>query len=538
MTAGLWPATAPTAVPGALPRPTEPPPPRARSTSLDTRQQPRIGQARGARNAPTDPLEGHLRDPRARQELKRDLVTLTAEIARRAELELEYAQYRWFSDRSAALEDCTKVVVVPDPACGGGHATPLSCRTRGCPDCERARMGRILDRFDKVVTGYTAKDATVIAPMARPVFWTWAVRNVGQGDLWDGLVRLRRDFGRLRRRSIVKGGPCRWRWADRGPTGELDGSPGHPCHPPIAAPDCRTRRCAPGCEARRRGDERHLAGCEPGCPTRTGRHQSHCRTHRPTIVHPSGCPRGCEHHGHAKGRNCPDFRHEPIAGGVSAIEVTFNTEALTWHPHVHALVDAPWISWAEMRDTWQAITCDRKPCRHGRDPECRGSWTVWVEAIDPTDEDQRHSAIREVLKYVAKPAGIVDSLDPDRLREFLWSTRGLRAVNGWGSLYRVKDPDDELEDDDTLTLRIGFMAYRVPKVCPCCGRPMTVDDWGWPRRHDRLEATRPDGASRWQWQPPPVAPAVPSPDPAPVAPVIPVASTGTAQVSWLEGVRA
>ena len=76
-----------------------------------------------------------------------------------------------------------------------------------------------------------------------------------------------------------------------------------------------------------------------------------------------------------------------VAGGVVACDLTFNEETMTWHPHLHALMDSPWINWGEMRDTWQAITCHRQHCRHGRSSRCEGSWSVWVEAVSRDDPD-------------------------------------------------------------------------------------------------------------------------------------------------------
>lgn len=516
--AGFEPAPISPTVPALpSPNPTGRPRTRPQSTSLDTRQQPHIGRTNHRPKRPARPrvapkpgsLEHLLADPRERQELKRDLSAVLEEIARRADAEQSWDEFTWFDAKSAAILDCTNVRVLIDPACGGGTATPISCRVRGCPDCERARMGRLLSRFEEIVTGYRAHDGKSVPPMARPVFWTWAPRNTPAGHLADGLARLRKDFGRLRRRSILKGGPCRWRWRQRGPTGELDGAAGHPCHQPVPAAECRPKRCAEGCGARY--GNLHAEGCDPGCPTRTGARQSHCRTHPPHSVHPDGCPSSCAHAGHDKRRNCPDFRHEPVQGGVSAIEVTWSeADGGSWHPHVHALVDAGswdpetgeartvWIPWAEMRDAWQSITCDRAKCRHGSDPACRGAWTTWVEAVDRDDPERRRGAIREVLKYVSKPAGIIDSLNPERIREFLWSTRGLRAVNGWGSLYHVKDPEEEAPTG-TVVIRFGFSVMHAPAACPCCGRRMTADDWDWPKVRSRLEAAR--GPGGWVWRP-------------------------------------
>jgi hypothetical protein len=187
-----------------------------------------------------------------------------------------------------------------------------------------------------------------------------------------------------------------------------------------------------------------------------------------------------------------------------ASDITWSEDAGgSWHPHLHALLDAPWIGWAEMRDTWQAITCRTKGCRHGWSSRCSGSWSVWVEAVPRDDPAERRAAIREVLKYVGKPHGIVDSLDPGRIGEYLWATRRQKLVSGFGNLYRVQVEEDEPAGRDELTIRgFGFATLRVPRVCPKCGRTTTEDDWILPDLRPRLEAYRlPSG--RYGWDPPP-----------------------------------
>lgn len=467
---------------------------RAHPTSVHTWHQANSGSTKSARRrrqrGQADPLSKLFRDPAQREASKLDLADVLSECGRRAHEEREVERAFWFDERAGALRDCTQVRVLVHQGCGSGVATPFSCHVRGCPDCERARVARLLERYDALAQ-----------KMARPAFWTFTIRNVAQGELEAGIRRLRSDFGRLRRRAIIAGGACRWRWPALGPDGEPDGAPGHPCHLPVAAPDCRLPRCVEGCSAR--GGEAHAAGCEPGCPTRTGRQRSRCPVHPPSEVHAQGCPRQCVHAGHRRDRNCETYRHERVAGGAVACDLTFAEDTMTWHPHLHTLMDSPWIDWGEMRDTWQTITCKREHCRHGRSSRCEGSWSVWVEAVSRDDPAARQGAIREVLKYVGKPHGIVDSLDPERIGEYVWATRRQKLVSGFGSLYRVQVEEQEPPRADELVLRdLGFEQYRVPRICPTCGAATTEDDWEFPIVRRRLETHRLPGGG-YAWTPPP-----------------------------------
>lgn len=444
-----------------------------------------------------------------RIQVKLDYADVLEEIARRADARSDFDRFRWFDAKAAAVRDCSKVRIVPHVGTDHGVATPISCHVRGEPDCERARVARLLERHDAAVL-----------EAERPVFLTLTSRNAPRGGLEDARKRQAKHHDKLRRRALIRGGRCRHMWRFRDRTGELDGAPFHPCHPPLPALDCRPPSCAPGCPAR--GDRRaeHGPACTQGCPTRTGLRRSRCQEHRPAELHRNGCPRSCEHRGHRRDRNCPDFAHGKVAGGIASFDITFNeTAADPWNLHLHMLLDAPaWIDWAELRDTWQAITCDRQGCPHGWDPACTGAWMVWIVKVDASDEDARHRAIREVLKYVAKPHGIVDSLDPSRVEEYLWATRHQRIAQGWGTWYAIRLEDDE-PDVDHHVIRIGFSSYRVPKVCPICQVLTGEDDWGWPFERGRLEATRLARGYGWRHPPP-----VDLPTPAPAAGVIPTSA--------------
>lgn len=462
----------------------------AHATSIYTRQQVRSGStnrhSRRRPRGPVDPLAKLLRDPAQREASKLDLADVLTECGRLAHEDRDVERAFWFDQRAGALRDCALVRVFVHRGCGSGVATPLSCHVRGCPDCERARVARLVDRYD-----------TLAERMDRPVFWTVTTRNVEQGELEAGIRKLRADFGRLRRRAIFAGGPCRWRWPEVGPDGMPDGAPGHPCHIPRPAPDCRSPRCAQGCSARR--GETHLPGCEPGCLTRTGRSRSRCLTHPPIEAHAAGCPPECPHAGHRRDRNCETFAHKRVAGGAVACDLTYSEESGTWHPHLHSLMDAPWIGWAEMRDTWQALTCRTRHCRHGRSSRCSGSWSVWVEAVSVDDPEVRRGAVREVLKYVGKPHGIIDSLDPERIGEYVWATRRQKLVSGFGSLYRVQVEETEPTRADQILIHgLGFAEYHVPHICPNCGVATREDDWGYPMVRSRLDAHRlPLGGYAW-----------------------------------------
>jgi len=122
--------------------------------------------------------------------------------------------------------------------------------------------------------------------------------------------------------------------------------------------------------------------------------------------------------------------------------------------------------------------------------------------VSRDDPEARQGAIREVLKYVGKPHGIIDSLDPERIGEYLLATRRQRLVSGFGSFYRVQVDEAEPPREDELVIGgLGFQTYRVPRVCPTCGAVTTEDDWGFPVVHPRLQAQRLPSSRYYAWHP-------------------------------------
>lgn len=148
-----------------------------------------------------------------------------------------------------------------------------------------------------------ARLAELATPMAQPRFGTLAIANVPDGQLGAGVDVILTAFALLRHRAIFTGAPCRLaHYAD--PPGEPRSSvrQGIACvHPP----------------------HRQRAAC--------------------------ACAR-CV--------SCRRCIHEPVRGGVYALEITRNRANRTWHPHIHFLLDGPWIDIRELRDAWTAATCD------------------------------------------------------------------------------------------------------------------------------------------------------------------------------------
>ena len=148
-----------------------------------------------------------------------------------------------------------------------------------------------------------ARLAELAMPMAQPRFGTLTIANAPEGQLGATVDVLLGAFALLRHRALFTGAPCRLPHYED-PPGEPRSSirPGVACvHPP----------------------HRDRAAC--ACARCTG---------------------------------CRRCVHDPVRGGIYALEITWNRVTRTWHAHIHFLLDGPWIDQRELRDAWTATTCD------------------------------------------------------------------------------------------------------------------------------------------------------------------------------------
>jgi ribosomal protein S27AE len=127
-----------------------------------------------------------------------------------------------------------------------------------------------------------------------------------------------------------------------------------------------------------------------------------------------------------------------VKGCVVALEVTYNADGGTWHPHLNVLMEGQFFPFEELNQAWIEATQHR-----GR--------TSFIRAAD-------EGTIRELIKYVTKIADLLD--DAGALDEFLTAIERRRLVRTYGSFYGLKVDDEELPQQDG--------------DCPDCGPHMHV----------------------------------------------------------------
>lgn len=135
-----------------------------------------------------------------------------------------------------------------------------------------------------------------------------------------------------------------------------------------------------------------------------------------------------------------------VAGGIYAVEITWNPHAETWHPHLHLIVDGEYFPQARLAWLWKKATGD--------------SDIVWVKNVD-----NPISQAMELAAYIGKPPKI-KAMPGRALRDYAHATQGARMLQTFGKIKAppVDDTDPNFTppaDSQTVSVaRLRFLARR------------------------------------------------------------------------------
>ena len=142
------------------------------------------------------------------------------------------------------------------------------------------------------------------------------------------------------------------------------------------------------------------------------------------------------------------FRHlrslpiwEKVRGGAAFLEFKWNDKAQRWHPHLHVLMDAPYIEQGKLAQSWHAITGD--------------SFIVDIRRVEAEKGVQHY-----VTKYVTKPIHQSFMNTPKLLDEAVTAMKGVRMCFTFGD-WRGKvlfDEKYEPEKDESNPIEWTHLA--------------------------------------------------------------------------------
>jgi len=110
-----------------------------------------------------------------------------------------------------------------------------------------------------------------------------------------------------------------------------------------------------------------------------------------------------------------------VRGCIVALEVTYNAETDSWHPHLNVLMEGEYFPFEELNQAWIEAT------------EGAGR-TSFIRAADA-------GTARELIKYVTKVADLIGNVEA--LDEFLTAVSRKRLVRTYGTFYDMPIDDEE-----------------------------------------------------------------------------------------------
>lgn len=122
------------------------------------------------------------------------------------------------------------------------------------------------------------------------------------------------------------------------------------------------------------------------------------------------------------GRLFRKLRQDPrwksrVAGGFWGIECTYSRKH-GWHPHLHALVDSPYIPWQQLRQAWEQLVGEHA-------------------GVDIRAVHSRQAAAKYVAEYVSKSSNL-EQLQNTEIPEWALAVHGLRLIQTFGHLHKLR----------------------------------------------------------------------------------------------------
>ncbi len=111
------------------------------------------------------------------------------------------------------------------------------------------------------------------------------------------------------------------------------------------------------------------------------------------------------------------YFHKKVRGGIWFFQLKFYEESQQWHPHLHCLIDSPYLPQDVLSRLWLAVTGHSK-------------------IVDIRQVKSKAEAAKYVARYAARPA-LLTSLPYERRPEVVESLHDRRIVGTWGTARSV-----------------------------------------------------------------------------------------------------
>jgi len=142
-----------------------------------------------------------------------------------------------------------------------------------------------------------------------------------------------------------------------------------------------------------------------------------------------------------------DLLKRNIRGGIWFFQIHKSTEDDLWHPHLHCVIDSPWIDKYEISTAWELVT--------------KTSKIINIKEVKDAD-----SVSEYVARYAARPSILANLAQSERV-ELIRSLHGRRLVGTWGTARTISlRPSKPLDSSDWAKVGSYEKVVWTAKTCP------------------------------------------------------------------------
>lgn len=128
-----------------------------------------------------------------------------------------------------------------------------------------------------------------------------------------------------------------------------------------------------------------------------------------------------------------------LSSGIGVMQITYNADDDTWHPHLHVLCHGKFIPQAKLTEAWKHAS--------------GGSTIVDIRAVRDVTK-----VVDYVTRYISRPIDFNDKPPPERLVEFIGAIKGARLLIAFGDVPKAPKPPAS-EEVWTYVNSLAYLVY-------------------------------------------------------------------------------
>lgn len=139
-----------------------------------------------------------------------------------------------------------------------------------------------------------------------------------------------------------------------------------------------------------------------------------------------------------------------VKGSIAVLEVTYNRDSQTWHPHLNVLMEGDYFPFEQLNRLWIHATAGNGRTSYIRAADEQTVFELIKYTLKVAERSEEESGVSSLRLIVDRPAAI---------DEFLSALYGSRLIRTYGTFYGLNVADEDEPEEE----------------CPDCGSKKIID---------------------------------------------------------------